>query len=101
MDKFYASRDEQVNVLKQQGLAVKREDAAAPSTPTIIDKDLKMNATWKPSLALDAKLPYDVDFSLEGIYSREFNPATVINLDRYWDGKSYTELAPGDKRKWY
>ena len=101
MDKFYASRDEQVNVLKQQGLAVNREDAAAPSTPTIIDKDLKMNATWKTSLALDAKLPYDVDFSLEGIYSREFNPATVINLDRYWDGKSYTELAPGDKRKWY
>ena len=101
MDKFYASRDEQVNVLKQQGLAVKREDAAAPSTPTIIDKELKMNATWKTSLALDAKLPYDIDFSLEGIYSREFNPATVINLDRYWDGKSYTELAPGDKRKWY
>ncbi len=22
------------------------------------------------------KLPYDIDFSLEGIYSREFNPAT-------------------------
>ena len=101
MDKFYASRDEQVKVLQQQGLAVNREDAAAPSTPTIIDKDLKMNATWKTSLALDAKLPYDIDFSLEGIYSREFNPATVINLDRYWDGKSYTELAPGDKRKWY
>ena len=101
MDRFYASRDEQVKVLQQQGLAVNREDAAAPSSPTIIDKDLKMNATWKTSLALDAKLPYDVDFSLEGIYSREFNPATVINLDRYWDGKSYTELAPGDKRKWY
>ena len=101
MDKFYQSRDEQVNVLKQQGLAVNREDAAAPSTPTIIDKDLKMNATWKTSLALDAKLPYDIDFSLEGIYSREFNPATVINLDRYWDGNSYIELAPGDKRKKY
>ena len=101
MDKFYASRDEQVKVLQQQGLAVNREDAAAPSSPTIIDKDLKMNATWKTSLALDAKLPYDVDFSLEGIYSREFNPATVVNIDRYWDGQSYTELAPGDKRKWY
>lgn len=101
MDKFYQSREDQLKVLQQQGLAVNREDAAAPSTPTIIDKDLKMNATWKTSLALDAKLPYDIDFSLEGIYSREFNPATVINLDRYWDGKSYTELAPGDKRKWY
>lgn len=101
MDKFYQSREDQLKVLQQQGLAVNREDAAASSTPTIIDKDLKMNATWKTSLALDAKLPYDIDFSLEGIYSREFNPATVINLDRYWDGKSYTELAPGDKRKWY
>lgn len=101
MDKFYQSREDQLKVLQQQGLAVNREVAAAPSTPTIIDKDLKMNATWKTSLALDAKLPYDIDFSLEGIYSREFNPATVINLDRYWDGKSYTELAPGDKRKWY
>ena len=101
MDKFYQSREDQLKVLQQQGLAVNREDAAAPSTPTIIDKDLKMNATWKTSLALDAKLPYDIDFSLEGIYSREFNPATVINLDRYWDGKSYTELAPGDKREWY
>ena len=101
MDKFYQSREDQLKVLQQQGLAVNREDAAAPSTPTIIDKDLKMNATWKTSLALDAKLPYDIDFSLEGIYSREFNPATVINLDRYWDGKSYTELAPGDTRKWY
>ena len=100
MDKFYASRDEQVNVLKQQGLAVNREDAAAPSSPTIIDKDLKMNATWKTSLALDAKLPYDVDFSLEGIYSREFNPATVINLSRYWDGKT-VKLAPGDERHYF
>lgn len=100
MDKFYVSRDEQVKVLQQQGLAVNREDAAAPSSPTIIDKDLKMNATWKTSLALDAKLPYDVDFSLEGIYSREFNPATVINLSRYWDGKT-VKLAPGDERHYF
>lgn len=100
MDKFYASRDEQVKVLQQQGLAVNREDAAAPSSPTIIDKDLKMNATWKTSLALDAKLPYDIDFSLEGIYSREFNPATVINLSRYWDGKT-VKLAPGDERHYF
>ena len=103
MDKFYTSRDEQVAALQNQGLAVNREDAAAPSSPTIIDKDLKMNATWKTSLAVDVKLPYDIDFSLEGIYSREFNPATVVNVDRYWDGESYTkDLAnSGDKRKYY
>ena len=101
MDKFYVNRDEQIAALQKQGLAVNRDEAAAPSTPTIIDKKLKMNATWKTSLALDAKLPYDIDFSLEGIYSRDFNPATVVNIDRYWDGKTYTaDLAnSGDQRK--
>ena len=103
MDKFYVNRDEQIAALQKQGLAVSRDDAAAPSTPTIIDKKLKMNATWKTSLAIDAKLPYDINFSLEGIYSRDFNPATVINIDRYWDGESYTaNLAnSGDQRKLY
>ena len=92
---FHANRADQ---LKDLTLDAK---VTAPSTPTIIDKDLKMNATWKTSLAVDAKLPYDIDFSLEGIYSREFNPAVVTNLDRYWDGKSYLELAPCDTRKYY
>ncbi len=103
MDKFYVNRADQIAALQKQGLAVDRENAAAPSNPTILDKDLKMNATWKSSLAVDVKLPYDVNFSLEGIYSRDFNPATVINLDRYWDGESYTaDLAnSGDKRKLY
>lgn len=100
MDKFYVNRDDQVKRLQELGLAVNRDEAAAPETPTIIDKKLKMNATWKTSLALDAKLPYDFDFSLEGIYSRDFNPATVVNVDRYWDGEKKIELAnSGDIRK--
>ncbi len=100
MDKFYVNRDDQVKRLQELGLAVNRDEAAAPDSPTIIDKKLKMNATWKTSLALDAKLPYDIDFSLEGIYSREFNPATVVNVDRYWDGEREIELAnSGDIRK--
>lgn len=74
---------------------------AAPSAPTIIDKDLKMNATWKSSLAFDAKLPYDIDFSLEGIYSREFNPAIVTNEGYYYDGTSTITLAPNDTRRYY
>ena len=100
MDKFYVNRDDQVKRLQELGLAVNRDEAVAPETPTIIDKKLKMNATWKTSLALDAKLPYDIDFSLEGIYSRDFNPATVVNVDRYWDGEKKIELAnSGDIRK--
>lgn len=45
-----------------------------PKDPTIIDKDLKMPSTWKTSLALDMRLPGDVNFTLEGIYSRDYNP---------------------------
>lgn len=74
---------------------------SAPSAPTIIDKDLKMNATWKSSLAFDAKLPYDFDFSLEGIYSREFNPAIVTNEGYSYDGKSTITLSPNDVRRYY
>ena len=60
-----------------------------------------MNATWKSSLAIDMKLPYDIDFSLEGIYSREFNPAIVLNKAYYYDGTSTINLAPGDTRRHY
>ena len=74
-------------------------DPAAPSGATIIDRDLKMNATWKSSLALDAKLPGDIDFTLEGIFSKEFNPATVTNLGRKFKGEQ--EIAPGDVRRMF
>ena len=73
-------------------------DPAAPSGATIIDRDLKMNATWKSSLAFDAKLPGDIDFTLEGIFSKEFNPATVTNLGRF---KGEQEIAPGDVRRMF
>ncbi len=73
----------------------------APSSPTIIDTNLKMNAVWKTSLAFDAKLPYDIDFSVEGIYSREFNPAVVTNENRYWDGTTTVTLSPNDVRHMY
>lgn len=72
---------------------------AAPSGATIIDRDLKMNATWKSSLAFDAKLPGDIDFTLEGIFSKEFNPATVTNLGRRF--KEEKEIAPGDVRRMF
>lgn len=57
-----------------------------PTNPTIIDKNLKMPATWKTSLAFDTKLPGDVDFTLEGIYNRDFNPAVISNANIYADG---------------
>ena len=69
-----------------------------PSSPTILSNDLRMPKTWKTSLALDAKLPGDIDFTIEGIYNRDINPVVVANRDIYWDGTSTIDLGHGDVR---
>ncbi len=75
------------------------KEPTAPSSPTIIDKDLKMPSTWKTSLAFDAKLPYDIDFTLEGIYNKDFNPAIISNPGYKADGT--VQLSPNDTRTKY
>jgi hypothetical protein len=50
-----------------------------PGTFTIIDNDFKMPQSWKSSLALDAKLPWDIKGTLEGIYNKDFNTAFFMN----------------------
>lgn len=47
------------------GGTYKQQDLAANTQPTILDKKLKMPSTWKTSLALDLKLPGDVDLNIE------------------------------------
>ena len=74
---------------------------SAPTTPTIIDTALRMNSTWKTFLAFDAKLPYDIDFSLEGMYNHDFNPAVVKNLNLRALGNQTITIAPGDERRQY
>ena len=100
---FHTSLADQLN-----DLTIDRSVKTAPQSPTIIDKNLKMNAAWKTSLAFDFKLPYDIDFSIEGLYSREFNPAVVTNENRVWKGndpystpEAYITLSPYDQRKTY
>ena len=66
----------------------------APSSPTIIDKDLKMPAVWKTSLAFDANLPGNIDFTLEGIYSHDYNPAVISNMN-YKPSNNRQEIIPG------
>ena len=58
------------------GGTYKQQDLAANTQPTILDKKLKMPSTWKTSLALDLKLPGDVDLNIEGIYNKDFNSVT-------------------------
>lgn len=51
----------------------------APASPTILSEGLSMPSTWKSSLAFDAKLPGDINFTLEGIYNKDLNPVVVTN----------------------
>ena len=69
-----------------------------PGSPTILSEDLRMPKTWKASLAFDAKLPGDIDFTLEGIYNWDLNPVVVSNANVYWDGTSTVDLGHGDIR---
>ena len=50
-----------------------------PGTFTIISKNFKMPQTWKSSLALDAKLPWGIKGTIEGIYNKDINTAFFVN----------------------
>ena len=71
---------------------------SVPSGATILSDDLRNPKTWKASLAFDAKLPGDIDFTLEGIYNKDLNPVVVSNGNVYWDGTSTVDLGHGDVR---
>ena len=86
---------DQNDMLRQIGAT---SSTTIPGSPTILSEDLRMPKTWKMSLALDVKLPGDIDFSLEGIYNRDLNPVVVSNADIYWDGTSTIDMGHGDVR---
>ena len=85
----------QQDMLRQIGA---QSTTTIPSSATILSDDLRMPKTWKASLALDAKLPGDIDFTLEGIMNKDLNPVVVSNRDIYWDGTSTVDLGHGDVR---
>ena len=85
----------QEDMLKQIGAS---SSVSVPNSPTILSEDLRMPKTWKASLAFDAKLPGDIDFTVEGIYNWDLNPVVVSNANVYWDGTSTINLGHGDVR---
>ena len=85
----------QADMLQQIGATSR---TTVPDSPTIISRDLRMPRTWKSSLAIDTRLPADIDLTVEGIYSRDINPVVVSNADIYWDGTSTIDLGHGDVR---
>ncbi len=50
-----------------------------PSTFTIISDNFKMPQTWKSSLGFDAKLPWGLKGTLEGVYNKDINTAFFVN----------------------
>lgn len=75
-----------------------KTSTSVPYAATVLSKDLSMQKTWKSSLAMDAKLPGDIDFTLEGLFNKELNPVVVNNKGIYWDGHSTVNLGNGDVR---
>ena len=50
-----------------------------PSSFTIISDNFKMPQSWKSSIALDAKLPWGLKGTLEGIFNKDYNTAFFEN----------------------
>jgi len=73
---------------------------AAPTAPTIMDKNLKMTQTWKSSLAFDATLPGDVKATLEGIYNKDITTVAVTKLGIKEDGTVQLPGEPEARTKW-
>jgi hypothetical protein len=55
--------------------------AAAPSTLAEVEKNFKMPQIWRTNLAADIKLPWDMTFTLEGLYSKDINAILQRNVN--------------------
>jgi hypothetical protein len=93
--------------------------AYLPSTPpkagsavptggfTVMDPDFKMPQTWKSSLAVDVRLPWNMKGTIEGIYNRDINPLYVykdgftapraMNISGYNDNRMVYAYNYGDR----
>ena len=72
-----------VRIQELYGGNFKPKELKASNQSTILDKDLTMPTTWKTSLAFDAKLPGDIDFTLEGIFNKDLQTVVVSNPHYY------------------
>lgn len=62
------------------GNAFHQQDLPAPTSTTILAKDLRMPTSWKTSAAVDVKLPLGIKGTLEGIYSYNINEVVATTL---------------------
>ena len=96
--KFHADRADIIKDIWGENFEVK--DLAAPTNTTIIAKDLKMPTSWKSSIALDARLPWGIKGTLEGIFSYNFNEVYASSLGYKQDGTIQLPGEPKARQKW-
>jgi hypothetical protein len=71
---------------------------SAPSTPVEISKDFKMPQVWRTNLAADVKLPWDMTFTLEGLYSKDINAILQKNVN---EATPNDRFSGSDNRPYY
>ncbi|TWR31026.1 TonB-dependent receptor [Mucilaginibacter pallidiroseus] len=52
-----------------------------PSAISVMDENLKFPQTWKSNLAVDARLPWGIIGTLEGLYNKDINTVRGINAN--------------------
>lgn len=52
-----------------------------PSSISAMDENLRFPSTWKSSLAVDYTLPFGIQASLEGIYTKDINAVVAKNVN--------------------
>ncbi len=91
---FHATTEEILQDI--YGGSFKAQDLYAPTSATILDKNLQMPTTWKSSLAIDGRLPGGVKVSLEGIFNYDLNSVYAQRLG-YVEGDGVS--LPGEPAK--
>lgn len=75
-------------------------DLNAPTSTTIMDKNLRMPQTWKSSLAFDAQLPGGIKGTLEGIYNKDLTSVAVTKLGIVQSDPIQLPGEPGTRMFW-
>lgn len=96
---FNSDRTDIINSIYSSG-AFTQQDLPAPTSTTILAKDLRMPTSWKSSAAVDVKLPLGIKGTLEGLYSYNYNEVVATTLG-YKLGDSVQLPGEPEKRATY
>ena len=97
---FYADRSEIIKAVWAANGGWAQKDLPAPTSTTIIAKDLKMPASWKTSVGVDVKLPWGIKGTLEGVFSYNFNEVYATSLGYKQSGTIQLPGEPAARNLW-